>query len=308
MEKKSGWLSRLKGSLQTSREQLTDRLTSLFSRQSLDDGFIEELESTLILADCGMAATDWLIEQLKETVKKNRLQTPEDWREAMKDGFTQLLERLDPPVLPLESHSPFIILLCGVNGAGKTTTIGKLAHYFQQQGKTVLLAAGDTFRAAATEQLKQWGERNGVAVIAQKDGDPAAVIFDAVSAAKARGIDILIGDTAGRLPTQQHLMMELAKIKRVIQKADPSAPHASWLVLDSTIGQNSISQVKGFDEAVGLTGLILTKLDGTAKGGVIAAIARERPLPLHFIGIGESLDDLRPFDASDFAQALFDRD
>ena len=208
-----------------------------------------------------------------------------------------------------------LVLLAGVNGAGKTTSIGKLAHYFQLQGKTVLLAAGDTFRAAAREQLMAWGERNNVAVIAQENsgqqkGDPAAVIFDAVNAAKARGIDIVLADTAGRLATQLHLMEEIKKVKRVIAKADPGAPHETLLVLDANTGQNAVAQVQAFDDALGLTGLIVTKLDGTAKGGVIAAIARQRqkktPLPIRFIGVGEGLDDLRPFVASEFVEALFD--
>ena len=207
-----------------------------------------------------------------------------------------------------EGHQPFVIMLAGVNGAGKTTSIGKLAKFFQAQGKSVLLAAGDTFRAAAREQLAIWGERNQVAVIAQQGGDPAAVIFDAIQAARARNIDIVLADTAGRLPTQLHLMEEIRKVKRVIAKADASAPHEVLLVLDANTGQNALSQVKAFDDALGLTGLILTKLDGTAKGGVIAAIARERPVPIRFIGIGEGIDDLRPFLAQDFAAALLDSD
>ena len=303
---KTGWFSRLKSSLSASRHQLSGRLASLFLRQKIDDDFIEELETTLIQADCGMQATQWLVNTLIDRVKKEKLDTPEAWQQALTQLFAQWMSHLNPPKLLVEQHRPFIILLCGINGAGKTTTIGKLTKYFQQQGKSVLLAAGDTFRAAAVEQLKEWGQRNDVAVIAQKDSDPAAVIFDAVSAATARKIDILIADTAGRLPTQHNLMQELAKIKRVIQKADSSGPHATWLVLDGTIGQNSISQVKLFDQAIGLSGLILTKLDGTAKGGAVAAIAQEHPIPLYFIGIGEKIDDLKPFDATDFSKALFE--
>jgi fused signal recognition particle receptor len=214
---------------------------------------------------------------------------------------------LAPLVKPIDTSGirPFIIMLAGVNGSGKTTSIGKLAKYFQVQGKSVLLAAGDTFRAAALAQLQTWGERNNVAVIAQESGDPAAVIFDAIHAAKARAIDIVLADTAGRLPTQLHLMEEIKKVKRVIAKAEPSAPHEILLVLDANTGQNAVNQVKAFDDALGLTGLIITKLDGTAKGGAIAAIARTRPVPVCFIGIGEKLDDLRPFDAREFVEALF---
>jgi fused signal recognition particle receptor len=202
-------------------------------------------------------------------------------------------------------HQPFIIMIAGVNGSGKTTSIGKLAKHFQAQGQSVLLAAGDTFRAAAREQLAVWGERNGIAVIAQESGDAAAVVFDAVNAAKARGIDVVLADTAGRLPTQLHLMEEIAKVRRVIAKADPTAPHEVLLVLDANIGQNALAQVKAFDAAIGVTGLVVTKLDGTAKGGVIAAIARQQPKPLRFIGVGEGIDDLQPFSAREFVDALF---
>ena len=303
---KAGWLSRLKHSLTASRQQLSGKLSGLFSRQTVDDDFIEELETILIQADCGMQATEHLLTQLKQQAKKEKLDNPADWQYALSQQFSQLTGKLNPPALSVEAHQPFIILLCGINGAGKTTTIGKLANLFLQQGKTVLLAAGDTFRAAAVEQLKAWGEKNQVGVIAQKEGDPAAVVFDAISAAKARKIDVLIADTAGRLPTQQNLMQELAKIKRVIQKAEPTAPHATWLVLDGTVGQNSVSQVALFDKAIGLSGLVLTKLDGTAKGGAIAAIAQEHPVPLYFIGIGEKLDDIKPFSAEEFSAALFE--
>ena len=216
-----------------------------------------------------------------------------------------MLKPLEKP-LEIATHQPFIIMLAGVNGAGKTTTIGKLAKYFQSQGKSVLLAAGDTFRAAAREQLMVWGERNNVTVIAQESGDSAAVIFDAIQAAKARGIDIVLADTAGRLPTQLHLMEEIKKVKRVIAKADPSGPHEILLVLDANTGQNALAQVKAFDDALQVTGLALTKLDGTAKGGVIAAIARVRPIPVRFIGVGEQMDDLRPFVAQEFVEALFE--
>ena len=238
---------------------------------------------------------------------KKGLTERHELKAALQEALATLLAPLELP-LAAEGHRPFIIMLAGVNGAGKTTSIGKLAKFFQAQGKSVLLAAGDTFRAAAREQLTIWGERNQVAVIAQQNGDPAAVIFDAIQAARARNIDIVLADTAGRLPTQLHLMDEIRKVKRVIAKADASAPHEVLLVLDANTGQNALSQVKAFDDALGLTGLVLTKLDGTAKGGVIAAIARERPVPIRFVGIGEGIDDLRPFLAREFAAALLDSD
>ena len=226
-------------------------------------------------------------------------------QQALAAALLELLAPLEAP-LDITAHRPFVIMLAGVNGAGKTTSIGKLAKHFQAQGLSVLLAAGDTFRAAAREQLQAWGERNGVAVIAQESGDPAAVIFDAISAARARGIDIVLADTAGRLPTQLHLMDEIAKVRRVIQKADPTAPHETLLVLEANFGQNALQQVKAFDKAIAVTGLIVTKLDGSAKGGVLAAIARQCPKPIRFIGVGESIDDLRPFIARDFVDALFE--
>jgi fused signal recognition particle receptor len=255
------------------------------------------------MADCGIEATAWLLEQLQIAVKRDKLDTADQLHEALATLLTHLLAPLELP-LDTGTGKPFIIMIAGVNGAGKTTSIGKLAKHFQQQGKTVLLAAGDTFRAAAREQLKTWGERNDVAVISQESGDSAAVIFDAINAAKARGIDIVLADTAGRLPTQIHLMEEIAKVKRVIQKADPGAPHEVLLVLDANIGQNAIQQVKAFDRSIGITGLAVTKLDGSAKGGVLAAIARQCPKPVRFIGIGEGIDDLRPFSAHEFVEAL----
>ncbi|HEX6736259.1 MAG TPA: signal recognition particle-docking protein FtsY, partial [Azonexus sp.] len=221
------------------------------------------------------------------------------------EALLAILQPLEQP-LDVGSQQPYVIMIAGVNGAGKTTSIGKLAKYFQGQGKSVLLAAGDTFRAAAREQLQTWGERNNVTVIAQESGDPAAVIFDAISAAKARGIDIVLADTAGRLPTQLHLMEEIAKVRRVIQKVEPDGPHETLLVLDANIGQNALAQVKAFDKAINVTGLVVTKLDGTAKGGVVAAIARQCPKPIRFIGVGEQIDDLRPFSAKDFVDALFE--
>lgn len=297
--RKRSWSERLKAGLARTRQNLS----GLFGRRRIDEELLEEIETTLLLADCGVEATQWLMDALRRRIKKDGLTDAEQLRDVMAELLTELLLPLQQP-LEIEAHKPFIIMVTGVNGAGKTTSIGKLAKYFQSQGKTVLLGAGDTFRAAAREQLVVWGERNGVPVIAQEHGDPAAVAFDAVQAAKARGVDVAIIDTAGRLPTQLHLMDEIAKVRRVIAKAEPGAPHEVLLVLDANIGQNAITQVEAFDKAVGLTGLVLTKLDGTAKGGVIAAIARRCPKPVRFIGVGEGIDDLRPFSARDFVEAL----
>jgi fused signal recognition particle receptor len=296
----SSWSERLKAGLARTRAQVS----GLFGGGKIDAALYEELETALLCADAGVAATQFLLENLRQQVRKKGLTERPQLKVALQEALTGLIAPLERP-LAAEGHRPFIIMLAGVNGAGKTTSIGKLAKYFQAQGKSVLLAAGDTFRAAAREQLAIWGERNEVAVITQQGGDPAAVIFDAVQAARARNIDIVLADTAGRLPTQLHLMEEIRKVKRVIAKADATAPHE---VLDANTGQNALSQVKAFDDALGLTGLILTKLDGTAKGGVIAAIARERPVPIRFIGIGEGIDDLRPFLARDFATALLGSD
>ncbi|MEK7736242.1 MAG: signal recognition particle-docking protein FtsY [Pseudomonadota bacterium] len=302
---KPGWTERLKTGLSRTRGQLS----GLFRRARIDDELLEELESTLLMADVGVEGTQFLLDQLKSRVKRDKLETPAQLQATLAELLETLLAPLQMPLV-ISHHKPFVIMLAGVNGAGKTTSIGKLARLFQAQGKSVLLAAGDTFRAAAREQLIAWGERNQVAVIAQESGDPAAVVFDAIHAAKARGIDVVLADTAGRLPTQLHLMEEIAKVKRVIQKVDPSAPHEVLLVLDANIGQNAITQVKAFDQAIGVTGLILTKLDGTAKGGVVAAIARQqptgRPLALRFIGVGEGIDDLQPFVAKEFVAALFE--
>jgi len=297
------WSERLKAGLARTRAQIG----GLFGGGKIDAEVYEELESALLCADTGVAATQFLLENLRQQVKKKGLTERGELKVALQEALATLIAPLERP-LATHGHRPFIIMLAGVNGAGKTTSIGKLAKYFQAQGKSVLLAAGDTFRAAAREQLTIWGERNQVAVIAQQGGDPAAVIFDAIQAARARDIDIVLADTAGRLPTQLHLMEEIRKVKRVIAKADASAPHEVLLVLDANTGQNALSQVKAFDDALGLTGLILTKLDGTAKGGVIAAIARERPVPIRFVGIGEGIDDLRPFVAQDFAAALLEPD
>ncbi|SCY67501.1 signal recognition particle-docking protein FtsY [Nitrosospira sp. Nl5] len=310
----ANWAAKVRQGLSRTRDNLGKQFSGLFGGGKIDEALYEELETILLTADTGVAATSWLLAELRRQVKRNGLTDAAQLKEALQQALVDLLTPLAQP-LDTEVNKPFIIMLTGVNGAGKTTSIGKLAHHFQSQGKTVLLACGDTFRAAAREQLIAWGERNGVAVIAQESnsqqkGDPAAVIFDAVNAAKARGIDIVLADTAGRLATQLHLMEEIKKVKRVIAKAEPGAPHEVLLVLDANIGQNAVNQVQAFDDALGLTGLIITKLDGTAKGGVIAAIARQRqqkpPLPIRFIGVGEGMDDLRPFDAHEFVEALFD--
>jgi fused signal recognition particle receptor len=295
-----GWASRLKSSLARTGGQMAE----LFGRGGrIDDDLYEELETILITADAGMDATRFLMADLRHVVKERRLTEAAQVKKALEECMLKLLAPLARP-LETGAHRPFIILMCGVNGAGKTTSIGKLAKHFQGQGRSVLLAAGDTFRAAAREQLMTWGERNSVTVIAQQSGDPAAVIYDAVQAAQARKIDVVLADTAGRLTTQAHLMEEIRKVKRVIAKAMPDAPHEVLLVLDANTGQNALSQVKAFDQALGVTGLILTKLDGTAKGGVIAAIAKAHPIPVRFIGVGEGVDDLRPFVAEEFIAAL----
>ena len=305
---KPSWTERLKAGLARTRAALNTPLGELFSRTRIDDELLEELESTLLMADCGIDATTWLLDELRAKVKKERIESPAALRAALIELLTTLLAPLEQPLdlnHPTQNQRPFIIMIAGVNGAGKTTSIGKLAKQFQNEGHSVLLAAGDTFRAAAREQLTEWGRRNDVTVIAQDGGDPAAVVFDAISAARARGIDVMMADTAGRLPTQLNLMEEIAKVRRVIQKAEPTGPHEVLLVLDANIGQNAIQQVKAFDKAIGVTGLIVTKLDGTAKGGVLAAIARQCPKPVRYIGIGEGIDDLQPFRAKEFVEALF---
>lgn len=299
------WTERLKAGLSRTRQQLGGGLASLFGLRKIDEDLLEELESTLLMADCGVEATAHLIDGLRARWKRERLETADQLQGALADGLHAIIAPLEQP-LELSTHTPFIIMIAGVNGSGKTTSIGKLAKYFQAQGKSVLLAAGDTFRAAAREQLMTWGERNNVTVVAQDGGDAAAVIFDAIAAARARKIDVVLADTAGRLPTQLHLMEEIAKVRRVIAKAEPSGPHEVLLVLDANIGQNALAQVKAFDKAIGVTGLVVTKLDGTAKGGVLAAIARQCPKPLRFIGVGEGIDDLQPFRAREFVDALFE--
>ena len=297
----ASWFDRLRRGLNRTGSQLA----GLFGGTRVDGELFEALETALISADAGLDATRELLERLRARASQERIETPPALKEALVGELAQLLAPLERP-FGLTAHKPFVIMVAGVNGAGKTTSIGKLAKWLQGEGLSVLLAAGDTFRAAAREQLAAWGERNRVAVISQPGGDPGAVIFDAIQAARARGVDVVIADTAGRLPTQLHLMEELKKIKRVITKAEPTAPHAVWLVLDANTGQNALAQVKAFDDALGLTGLVLTKLDGTAKGGVAAAIACARPVPLAFIGVGEGIDDLRPFSAAEFARALLD--
>ena len=299
------WRERLVRGLSKTRAQWGGKLKSLFSRGKVDDELLEELETLLLTSDVGIEATGHLLAELKARAKRAKLDTPAAIQEALADALTETLAPLEAPLV-LGGQKPFVIMIAGVNGAGKTTSIGKLAKYFQGQGKSVLLAAGDTFRAAAREQLQTWGERNGVTVIAQEGGDPAAVIFDAIAAAKARGIDVVLADTAGRLPTQLHLMEEIAKVRRVIKKVEPDGPHETLLVLDANIGQNALAQVRAFDKAVAITGLVVTKLDGTAKGGVLAAIARQCPKPVRFIGVGEGIDDLRPFAAREFVDALFE--
>jgi fused signal recognition particle receptor len=295
----SSWAARLKAGLARTRDVLNTPVSELFLRKKVDEALYEELETALLQADCGVPAAQQLVADLRG----KKAEDGEELKRALKDAVTQLLRPLERS-LDTSRAKPFVIMVAGVNGSGKTTSIGKLAKWLQLQGRSVLLAAGDTFRAAAREQLVAWGARNGVPVIAQASGDPGAVVFDALNAARARNIDVVVADTAGRLPTQLHLMEEIKKVKRVAAKALEGAPHEVLLVLDANTGQNSLAQVKAFDAALGLTGLVLTKLDGTAKGGVVCAIAKEKPVPLLFIGVGEEIDDLRPFAAREFAEAL----
>ena len=305
-EPKLGWAARLKQGLTKSRDKMSKSLAGVFGGGQIDEDLYEELETVLITSDMGMEATEYLMKDVRNRVSLKGLKDGNELRGALKEALYDLIKPLEKPLVLPDTKEPFVIMLAGINGAGKTTSIGKLAKYFQAQGKSVLLAAGDTFRAAAREQLQAWGERNNVTVISQTTGDSAAVCFDAVQAAKARGIDIVLADTAGRLPTQLHLMEEIKKVKRVLQKAMPDAPHEIIVVLDANIGQNAVNQVKAFDEALGLTGLIVTKLDGTAKGGILAALASDRPVPVRYIGVGEGIDDLRPFNARAFVDALLD--
>lgn len=297
-----GFFSRLKNGLSRTRVNLI----GLFSGGVIDEDFFEELEESLIAADIGYRPTTTILQRLRDTVKLQGLKTREEVRTALRDEIERVLKPAEVP-LSLDTAKPLVIMMAGVNGAGKTTTIGKIAKWLAAQNKTVLLAAADTFRAAAREQLAVWGERNRIEVISQSGGDPAAVVFDAVSAAKARGIDVVIADTAGRLPTQTNLMEELGRIRRAQGKAMEGAPHEVILVVDGTNGQNALAQVKTFDAFASLTGLIVTKLDGTAKGGVLVAITADRqnaPLPIYFVGVGEQIDDLQPFSAKNFANAL----
>ena len=293
------WVSRLRAGLR----KTSSNIASVFTGTKIDEGLYEELESALVLADSGTKATQHLLDDLKRRVKERKATDPAMVKAILADALTELLTPLEK-ALVIGEHRPTVMMVVGVNGAGKTTSIGKLTRHLSYRGASVLLAAADTFRAAAKEQLGVWADRNTVEIISQQGGDPAAVSYDAVVAGAARGKDVVLVDTAGRLPTQMHLMEELKKIKRVIAKADGSAPHEVLLVIDGNTGQNALSQVKAFDDALTLTGLIITKLDGTAKGGVLAAIARERPVPVYFIGVGEKLEELETFNAREFAQAL----
>ena len=301
-----GWTARLKQGLSKSRDKMAKSLAGVFGGGKIDEDLYEELETVLLTSDMGIEATEHLMDEVRRRVSLKGLSDGRELRQALKEAVYDLLAPLEKPLEIPDNGQPFVIMMAGINGAGKTTSIGKLAKYFQSQGKSVILAAGDTFRAAAREQLQEWGERNGVTVISQVKGDSAAVCFDAVEAAKARKIDIVLADTAGRLPTQLHLMEEIKKVKRVLQKSMPDAPHEIIVVLDANIGQNAVNQVAAFDDALGVTGLIVTKLDGTAKGGVLAALASSRPIPVRYIGVGEKIDDLRPFDARAFVDALID--
>ncbi|WP_430795010.1 signal recognition particle-docking protein FtsY [Alcaligenes faecalis] len=300
---KTSWMSRLKQGLSRTGQSLS----SLFVGAKVDESLFEELEDALLMADAGVEATEKLITALRARVRKEKVSDAAQVKQILCDILTDHLKPLEKS-FPLESSKPLVVMIAGVNGAGKTTSIGKLAHTFQEQGAKVLLAAGDTFRAAAREQLIEWGTRNNVSVIAQDGGDPAAVAFDAVHAGRARDMGVVMVDTAGRLPTQLHLMEELKKIKRVIGKADGQAPHEILLVVDGNTGQNAISQIRAFDAALGLTGLVVTKLDGTAKGGTLAAVAAcaqgVRPIPVYWIGVGEGMQDLQAFVAREFASAL----
>ena len=294
-----GWLARLRAGL----SKTGTNLRHVFVGVRVDEALFESLEDALLMADVGVNATEKIMSALRARVKKERIEDAQGVRNALQSVLIELLRPLEKE-LDIDAHRPLVLMVAGVNGAGKTTSIGKLTHHLQAMNKKIILAAGDTFRAAAREQLAVWGERNNVTVIAQESGDPAAVVFDAIASAQAKKLDVVIADTAGRLPTQLHLMDELKKVKRVADKALAGAPHEIILVLDGNMGQNALAQVKAFDDAVGLTGLIITKLDGTAKGGVLAALAVERNLPVYFIGVGEGVQDLQTFDAEEFAQAL----
>jgi fused signal recognition particle receptor len=298
---RKSWLDKLRAGLRKTGSSIAQ----VFTGTQIDDALYEELEAALLMADAGVKATEFLLEDLKKRVKEAKVTDPAAVRGLLAQSLADLLAPLQKP-LTIGEHSPTVMMVVGVNGAGKTTSIGKLTRHLADAQASVLLAAADTFRAAAREQLSVWADRTQVQIVSQEGGDPSAVTYDAVVAGRSRGCDVVIADTAGRLPTQLHLMEELKKIKRVIGKAQEGAPHEVLLVVDGNTGQNALTQVKAFDDALGLTGLIVTKLDGTAKGGVLAAIARERPIPVYFIGVGEKLEDLQTFDAREFAQALLE--
>ncbi len=305
---KEGFFARLKRSLVKTRTNLGSGFISLFRGKKIDDDLFDELEEQLLIADVGVETTRRIITSLTQQASRKQLRDAEALYGLLKAEMAGILDKVDAP-LDVSGKTPFVILMVGVNGVGKTTTIGKLARQYQAEGKSVMLAAGDTFRAAAVEQLQVWGERNHIPVVAQHTGaDSASVIFDAIQAAKSRNVDVLIADTAGRLQNKSHLMEELKKITRVMKKLDEDAPHEVMLTLDASTGQNAVSQAKLFNEAVGLTGIALTKLDGTAKGGVIFSIADQFGIPIRYIGVGEGIEDLRPFKAEDFIEALFARE
>lgn len=305
---KKGFFARLKAGLSKTRKSFTNNIANLFlGKKKLDQEVLNLIETQLLTADVGVDATTQLVDDLTQKLARNELTETDIALQELKNAMQGILKPCEIPLIIPEQTNPFVILVIGVNGSGKTTTIGKIANYYKNHGKKVMLAAGDTFRAAAIEQLQIWGKRNQISVIAQQPGaDTAAVIYDALESAKANKIDVLIADTAGRLHTQTNLMEELKKIKRVLAKLDPQAPHEVLLVLDAGIGQNALNQAKQFNEAVGITGITLTKLDGTAKGGIIFAIAKKMNTPIRFIGVGEGIDDLRPFAADDFVSALFE--
>ncbi|MEL0298409.1 MAG: signal recognition particle-docking protein FtsY [Gammaproteobacteria bacterium] len=307
VEGKPGWFARLRQGLAKTRDGLSSRLDQMFAvGKAIDQALLDEIETLLITSDFGMPVTEEVIQTLTKAMSRKSLKDAEAVREALKSTLVQMIEPSAVP-LPQSDAEPLVVLMVGVNGAGKTTTAGKLAHRFKSEGRQVMLAAGDTYRAAAVEQLKTWGERNGVDVVAQQTGaDSASVIFDALSSAKAKGADVLIADTAGRLQNKANLMQELEKIVRVMNRIDESAPHSVLLVIDGGTGQNALMQAREFKNSVPVSGLVVTKLDGTAKGGVMFALARELGLPIHFIGVGEQLDDLRPFDAKAYVEAIFD--
>jgi len=307
-EKKGRFFARIKAGLSRTKSNLTKQLGNLFlGAKEIDEDLLEEIETLLLMADVGVEATTEIINRLTEKVERNQLSDAQALQVALKEELASLLSEADEPLKVEAKEGPYVILMVGVNGVGKTTTIGKLAKRFQAEGKSVMLAAGDTFRAAAVEQLQVWGERNDVPVVAQHTGaDSASVVYDALQSAQAKNVDVLIADTAGRLQNKDHLMDELAKVVRVMKKLSVEAPHEVMLVLDAGTGQNALSQAKHFKDAVGVTGISLTKLDGTAKGGVIFAIAKQMGLPIRFIGVGEQIDDLRPFNSKEFVDALFD--